>query len=187
MCIITKDKNIIINELQAGHVVTVPTDTVYGLAALISSKEAIKDIFKIKKRPLSQPLSIAVKDITTIYTVAKHIPPCAQEMINKHLPGPWTFILEKKLIISDLITAGSRYVGIRVPENQLLLDILSAIDIPIVLTSANIHGYHDCITAQQVAKQFSNNTGYILDDGRCRIGAPSRIVSFVDCTIQMIR
>ena len=187
MCIITKDKNIIINELQVGHVVTVPTDTVYGLAALISSEKAIKDIFKIKKRPLSQPLSIAVKDITSINTVAKHIPTCAQEMINKYLPGPWTFILEKQRIISDVITAGSRYVGIRVPGNQLLLDILYAIDIPIVLTSANIHGYHDCITAQQVANHFSNDIGYIFDDGKCRIGTPSRIVSFVNGEIQTIR
>ena len=187
MCIITKDKNIIIHALKTGNVVVIPTDTVYGLAASISSEEAIKDIFKIKKRPLSQPLSIAVKNIAAINTVVQNIPPSAKEMINKCLPGPWTFILEKKQIISDLITAGSNYVGVRVPGNKLLLDILSVVDTPIVLTSANIHGENDCIKAPEVAQHLGDDVDYILDDGECAIGKSSTIISFVNGNKKIVR
>ena len=187
MCVITKNKSIIIRELKEGHVVVVPTDTVYGLAALISSEEAIRNIFTIKRRPITQPLSISVKDIKAINDVVQHIPPSAQEMINRDLPGPWTIILEKKQIISDLITSGSRYVGVRVPNNALLLDILSSIAVPIVLTSANIHGSKDCVTAKEVERQLGNAIEYILDGGECSIGSPSAIISFINDKKEIIR
>ena len=187
MSVITKDIDIIVNELKEDDVVALPTETVYGLAASIFSEKAIKRIFEIKKRPFSCPLSIAVKDVFSIENVVKEIPQTAKELISKYLPGPITFILMKKDIVSDIITSGSNFVGVRVPDNVYIQTILSEVKFPIVLTSANIHDMDNCTDAYSVELQLGDRVKYILDGGMCKFGQESTIVSFENKEMFIVR
>jgi L-threonylcarbamoyladenylate synthase len=187
MSLITKDIDIIVKTLKEGDVVALPTETVYGLSASIFSERAIKKIFEIKKRPISCPLSIAVKDVSSIENVVSEIPKRAKELIAKYLPGPITFILRKKDIVSDIITSGSSFVGVRVPDNDYIKTILSRVYFPIVLTSANIHDMDNCTDAYNVEIQLGDRIKYILDGGQCKVGKESTIVSFKKGGINIVR
>ena len=124
-----------INVLANGGVILYPTDTVYGLGANIFDNRAVRRIFEIKQRSLLKPLSILVSDLKAIDLVAK-VSLNQKELIRDYLPGPYTFILKKRKIIPRVITSGSSYVGVRVPDNQLACRLSSLF--PITTTSANI-------------------------------------------------
>jgi L-threonylcarbamoyladenylate synthase len=151
-----------------GGVIAYPTETVYGIGALARDEAAVREVFRIKKRPESQPLSIAVSNREMLQDVAflEH-----EDFIRRFLPGPVTVILKKKPVLPDALTAGSESVGIRYPDHPVALDLISRTG-PIVSTSANLHGQPDPVTADEVTVDVK----YVLDDGRCRYAGPSTIV-----------
>ena len=104
--------------LSEGGVILYPTDTVYGLGANIFDGEAVKKVFKIKQRSVLKPLSVLVSDIEAISLVAS-ITDGQREIIDNYLPGPYTFILNRQKIVPRAVTSGSRFVGVRVPDNQI--------------------------------------------------------------------
>ena len=124
-----------INVLARGGIVLYPTDTVYGLGANIFNNKAVRRIFEIKKRSLLKPLSILVRDVENIHLVSK-ISLKQKQYIMDYLPGPYTFILKKQKIIPRVITSGSSYVGVRVPDSKLACCLAGIF--PITTTSANI-------------------------------------------------
>ena len=132
------DENIIddaIEVLANGGVVLYPTDTVYGLGANIFDIRAVRKVFDIKQRSLLKPLSILVSDVKAIDLVAK-VSIEQKKVINSHLPGPYTFILKKRKIVPRVVTSGSNYVGIRVPDNEIACRLARLF--PITTTSANL-------------------------------------------------
>ncbi len=152
----------------AGGVIAYPTETVYGIGALACDEAAVRRVFQIKKRPESQPLSIAVSSMEMLQDVAciEH-----EDFIRRFLPGPVTVILKKKPVLPDVLTAGSDCVGIRYPDHPVALDLIGRTG-PVVSTSANLHGQPDPVTADEVTVDVE----YVLDDGRCRYAGPSTIV-----------
>ncbi len=127
-------------KIKNGEVIIYPTDTLYGLGADIFNEKAIKKIFEIKKRNIKKPISIMVSNYKDIKKLA-FVSDKQEKIIKKLLPGPYTIILKKRKIVSDLLTAGSSNVGIRIPKNKFCR-ILSE-NLPITTTSANISGEID--------------------------------------------
>jgi L-threonylcarbamoyladenylate synthase len=155
--------------IKNGGVIAYPTETVYGVGALASDIGAIKRIYDIKKRPLSQPLSIAVSSMEMLESVAKIE---CKDFILKFLPGPVTVILKKKKnALPDILTGGSKYVGIRFPDHRMALELIGKTG-PIVSTSANLHGEKDPVAAGDITIPVD----YVLDGGRAKFAAPSTIV-----------
>ncbi len=152
----------------SGGVIAYPTETVYGIGALACDTNALREVFRVKKRPESQPLSVAVSGMEMLREVAfvEH-----EDFIRRFLPGPVTVILKKKATLPDLLTAGSDYVGIRYPDHPVALGLIDRTG-PIVSTSANLHGEPDPVTAEEVTVDVA----YVLDGGRCRYAGPSTIV-----------
>ena len=105
--------------VKNGGVIAYPTETVYGVGGLATDAGAISRIYEIKGRPLSQPLSIAVSSMDMLKGIAKVE---CEDFILKFLPGPVTVILKKKKVLPDILTAGSKYVGIRWPDHHYVLD-----------------------------------------------------------------
>jgi L-threonylcarbamoyladenylate synthase len=161
--------------VKNGGVIAYPTETVYGVGALATDVGALQMVYQIKNRPLSQPLSIAVSSMDMLKTVAKVE---YEDLILKFMPGPVTVILKKKKTLPDILTAGSRYVGIRWPDHKMALDLIDKVG-PIVSTSANLHGEKDPVRADEV----NIPVDYVLDGGPCKYGAPSTIVDLHECTI----
>ncbi len=161
--------------VKNGGVIAYPTETVYGAGALATDVGALTRVYEIKKRPLSQPLSIAVSSMDMLRSVAKVE---YEDLILKFMPGPVTIILKKKKTLPDILTAGSKYVGIRWPDHKMALDLIDRVG-PIVSTSANLHGEKDPVRADEVKIPVD----YVLDGGPCKYGAPSTIVDLHECTI----
>lgn len=154
--------------VKTGGVIAYPTETVYGIGAPATDVGALQRVYQIKNRPLNQPLSIAVSSMEMLKSVAKVE---CEDFILKFLPGPVTVILKKNKILPDILTARSKYVGIRWPDNKMALDLINQTG-PIVSTSANLHGEKDPVRAEEVKIPVD----YVLDGGPCKYGAPSTIV-----------
>lgn len=173
-----------INVLADGGVVLYPTDTVYGLGANIFDKKAVKRVFEIKKRSYLKPLSILVKDVETIDLVAK-ISMGQKNTIQEYLPGPYTFILDKRNIVPRIITSGTSYVGVRVPGNGLARRLAGIF--PITTTSANISDDEVLTNPSDILDQLDCDVDLVIDVGDLGPAKSSTIVDLTSFKPKIIR
>ncbi len=164
--------------LDAGELVSIPTETVYGLAANALNTDAILKIFKAKDRPQFNPLIIHLPFWKDVLQYVKHIPQSAKILAMHFSPGPITFLLPKKNNIPDIVTAGSDKVAIRIPAHPLTMQLLKQLNYPVAAPSANPFGYVSPTNALHVYEGLKGKIGYILDGGECTIGLESTIVDF---------
>ncbi len=164
-----------------------PTDTVYGLVCDATNPEAVRKLFQIKKRPLSQPLSIALSDLLHIYKYVENLPNLAEVLAKKFLPGPLTLVINKSKLIPDVVTAGRDDIGIRIPDSKIVLMLIKLTRRPIVIPSANIHNRPSPTTAQQALKDLNGKVDLILDGGKTKYGIESTVVSLTNNEIKILR
>jgi L-threonylcarbamoyladenylate synthase len=176
MAEIGKDIALAAKLLSEGSLVSIPTETVYGLAGNALDEDAILGIFKAKDRPKFDPLIAHVPSSDKASALVKEIPPVLQAIMDDLWPGPLTVLLEKSDKVSDLLTSGSSRVAIRVPSHATAKVLLEAIDFPLAAPSANPFGYVSPTTAQHVEDQLGERVSYILDGGPCQIGVESTII-----------
>lgn len=173
--------------LRAGNVVGIPTETVYGLAANALNERAVSKIFEVKKRPFFDPLIVHVSGFEEIERYGKNAHPLLIKLAKRFMPGPITILLEKDEAISDLVTAGSKFVALRMPMHPLTQRLMREIDFPLAAPSANPFGYVSPTTAGHVEDQLGALVPYILDGGPCRIGLESTIVGMDGDTLVVYR
>lgn len=171
--------------LDLNGIVAIPTETVYGLAANALSEEAILKVFKTKNRPHFDPLIVHVANIKEAQKIAV-IPDKLKLLADDLWPGPLTLLVQKKPIISDLVTSGSDLVAMRIPNHAKTQLLLETLEYPLVAPSANPFGYVSPTTARHVAKNLPN-VEYILDGGACKHGIESTIVGLDNDTILVYR
>jgi L-threonylcarbamoyladenylate synthase len=164
--------------LQAGQVVGMPTETVYGLAGNAFDEDAVLKIFTVKNRPQFDPLIIHTDTLSKLTSFIVDFPEKAQKLAKAFWPGPLTLLLPKSDKISDLVTSGLSTVAVRIPNHPLTLELLSTLDFPLAAPSANPFGYISPTSAQHVEKQLGKKIQYILDGGESQIGIESTIVGF---------
>ncbi len=165
--------------LNAGRLVAIPTETVYGLAANALNADAVIHIFETKNRPHFDPLIVHVADIEQVNEVASHIPAHARILMEALWPGPLTIVLPKHERVPHIVTSGLDTVGVRMPDHTLTLQLLHSLEFPLAAPSANPFGYISPTSAQHVAEQLGDRIPYILDGGECSVGVESTII---DCT-----
>lgn len=178
MAKISTDIEEAIRLLQAGELVALPTETVYGLAANAFNADAVLKIFAAKNRPHFNPLILHVGNIEQLKNLVEDFSAIAKEILAKYSPGPITLLLKKKSIVSDLVTAGSEFVAVRIPNHPLTLDLLNRIDFPLAAPSANPFGYVSPTKASHVEQQLGDKLELILDGGECQVGIESTILGF---------
>lgn len=161
------------------QVVALPTETVYGLFADATSSCACEEIFKAKERPMDNPLIVHICDYDMLYKVAAEVPEDALKLANEFWPGPLTMILKKSDIIPSAISAGLDTVGIRMPQNPVILEIISKTGLPLAGPSANRSGRPSPTNAQYVYEDLQGRIPLIVDGGDCRVGVESTVVSLV--------
>lgn len=182
MAEIGKDINKAKQLLEAGELVAIPTETVYGLAGNALRTESVTRIFEVKNRPRFDPLIVHVPSVAKARELVLDIPAPALKLAEKFWPGPLTLLLGKKEIIPDLVTSGLDTVGIRCPDHPLTRSLLSALPFPLAAPSANPFGYVSPTTPRHVNDQLGEKIQYILDGGPCEIGIESTIVGFTGTT-----
>lgn len=164
--------------LEAGKLVAIPTETVYGLAGNAFNVDAVASIFATKKRPSFDPLILHTNSIDKIESFVKEIPALAKKLAESFWPGPLTILFKKGSVIPDLVTSGLDTVAVRIPKHPLTLSLLDTLDFPLAAPSANPFGYVSPTSPQHVQQQLGADIPYILDGGDCSVGVESTIISF---------
>lgn len=162
--------------LSSGKVIAIPTETVYGLAANAFDPDAVLRIFEIKQRPRFNPLIVHIASLDHLTAVAENTDPLLLKLADHFWPGPLTILAKKTAVISDLVTAGSEFVAVRVPDHPLTLELLNLIEFPLAAPSANAFGKISPTTAKHVEATLGNKIDYILDGGIAEVGVESTII-----------
>lgn len=181
------DENVIgeaIDVLARGGVVLYPTDTVYGLGANIFNELAVKRIFNIKQRSPLKPLSILISDIGAIDLVARTSLE-QKNIMNNYLPGPYTFILKKTDIVPRVVTGGSSYVGVRVPDNDISRKLAGLF--PITTTSANVSDDEVLSNPKDILEQLDCEVDLVIDVGVLKSNHASMIIDLSNPNPKIIR
>ncbi|MGF1656468.1 MAG: L-threonylcarbamoyladenylate synthase [Verrucomicrobiales bacterium] len=178
--------------LQAGELVGIPTETVYGLAANGLSASAVAKIFQAKQRPLADPLILHIKDLVMLAdlidseALAKQSSPLIS-IAEHYWPGPLTLLLPRRAAVPDLVTAGLPDVAIRCSAHPTMRRILERLDFPLAAPSANRFGGVSPTSAAHVRQDLGGLIPLILDSGNTKHGIESTIIRWKDGQIQILR
>jgi L-threonylcarbamoyladenylate synthase len=168
-----------VQTLRNGGVIVYPTETLYGLGALVSNNKAARRIFQIKGRTHGMSLPILVRDFEMLDEYAA-VPVTYKEMLQKLMPGPFMAILSLKKDINRLITGGKGKIGIRISSNKFVKLLMDQLSVPLISTSANISGTENIFDIRDLIDLFENKVDLIIDSGSI---SPSKGSTIVDFTV----
>ena len=174
------------NLINNGELAIVPTDTVYGIIADATNEEAIRKVYFAKHRSFSKPLIIMVSSIDMLRRYVKDISSVEQKLIEKYWPGRLTILFKKNNEISNLLTNGGEYIGIRLPDNKDLCALMNMLNKPLISTSANISDNMTITEITMLEDELKNNISYIVDGGVLN-DLPSTLVKVEDGNIIFLR
>lgn len=124
--------------LKESGVIAVPTDTIYGFAALVSSEQAVRRIYEIKGRSFTKPLAISVGQVDDIFLWSKPTLTKEQMSNDQLLPGPVTLMFDRHSSLPNYFNPSVQNVAVRIPNCQFMIDLANYLQEPIALTSANV-------------------------------------------------
>jgi L-threonylcarbamoyladenylate synthase len=150
--------------VRSGKIVVYPTDTVYGLGADPFNERAVIRLFEVKNRPRSRPLPVAVSGQNMVDRIA-FMTEKAQKLMERFWPGALTVVLAKKAGRLDALAGGGDSIGVRAPNHPVPLALLSRTALPLVATSANLHGELPSRDARGAVSQLRLPVDLVLDGG----------------------
>ncbi len=184
--ILQNDIEIAARFIQEGKLVAFPTETVYGLGANALNPIAVAKIFEAKQRPSFDPLIVHIAKIDDIENLITVFDERVYKLAEKFWPGSLTLVLPKSNIIPDIVTSGLPTVGIRIPDNEIALQLIKTSGCPIAAPSANKFGKISPTTANHVRKQLPD-VDFILDGGKTNVGVESTIIKLTEKGFQILR
>lgn len=167
--------------LEKGGVIIYPTDTVYGIGCDIFNKKAVDKICKLRKLdPVKARLSFICKDIAQVAEYAQQIDNETFRFVKKNTPGPFTFVLNSNNDVPKMFKNRKRTIGVRIPDNKIVLALVEALGRPILTTSLKnddeiLEYFTDPI---DIFDDFKNQVNVVIDGG---IGG-NVASTVVDCT-----
>lgn len=174
--------------LAQGDLVAFPTETVYGLGAIVTNEQAVKNVYAAKGRPSDNPLIVTVSDATMMAEYAKEVPERAQKLIKKFWPGPLTLLLYvKPHSLPKAVTGGLDTVAFRCPNDELTHELISKLGYPIVGPSANTSTKPSPTTAEHVYHDLKGKIAGIIDGGPTEVGLESTIIDLSVATPIVLR
>lgn len=175
--------------IQRGGSIVYPTDTVYGLGVNALREYSIERLFKIKKRPGTKPVPIIVRDIEMAKKLA-FIDKKQEKILESIWPGQVTAVLEKRGVVSDILTAGKRTVGLRIADSEFIKLLMENLEEPITATSANFSGEPSLIHSADVIKIFNKAhpcPDLFLDAGDLPESPPSTVLDLTSQSPKITR
>lgn len=168
--------------LRAGGLVAFPTDTVYGLGSLAFEAAGIARIFEVKGRDAAKAIPILVGTLEQLAEVTLLLTPSAQKLAQRYWPGALTLVVPRHPRLPENLSA-TPTVGVRMPDHHFALDLLRRAG-PLAVTSANLSGRANPVSAQDVLAQLDGRIELVVDGGDAPGGVPSTVV---DCTGEQAR
>lgn len=171
------------NSLLDDGVIIIPTDTIYGLACLCSSKVAIERIYDMKKRDKSKPLPLIVDSYKRLESVV-----CVKEEVikrlSKYFPGALTIVCKRNPSFDYF---GAETIAVRMINVPLVNKIIESVDSPLCLTSANLSGSENITDPMELVELFDGYIDCVFLDGKCKHSESTIIAINEDDTITLIR
>ncbi|MBN8704103.1 MAG: threonylcarbamoyl-AMP synthase [Bacteroidetes bacterium] len=179
----------VVDCLQSGGVIIYPTDTVYAFGCDINQSRAFERICQLKKiKPEKANFSILFNDLAHISDFTKPFSNTVFKLLKKHLPGPYTFILEANTNIPKIFRHSKKTIGIRIPNNIICKDIVTLLDQPLITSS--LHDDDEIIEfttdPEEIYKKYEKHVDIVIDGGFGN-NTPSTVVSCIDGNIEVIR
>lgn len=167
-------------ELRSGHVVAVPTETVYGLVARWKSTAARQEIYRLKHRPADKQLQMLAADIDTAVEAGLKSNAMLRKIAAAFWPGPLTVIVEA----DDGDT-----IGLRIPNHPFVLQLLKELKEPLAATSANLSGTPAAVTPEDAVANLDGHPALLINGGRVTVtdGASSTVISIVGNNLKILR
>lgn len=173
--------NMVTHQLLNGRLVILPTETGYLLAANALDVEAVKKVFKVKKRQMSNPIHVVVSGLDMAENLV-FLESESRRLCNKFFPGPLTVICPKRPLVPDLLVANTGNLGIRVPDCPVTLQVVQALGKPITATSLNLSGKSTGESVEDTIAGLNwkdENLVYLVKDyGLITYDLPSTLVTF---------
>lgn len=168
------------DQIRAGQVLGMPTDTFYGLAADPLNLRAVERVYEIKSRSRHKPLSLLIESTDQAEELAKPLPEEFYALARRFWPGPLTMIVKAASRLPLKVTANTGNVALRIPAAKIPLEVVRAANLPITATSANLSGAAECTTAVAVRDQLQDRISIIVDGGVSPREVASTIVDLTD-------
>lgn len=165
--------------LRSGGIIGMPTETVYGLAALAQNERAVHRVFDTKGRPRQHPLIIHISSLDEAMKYGK-FNETAVALASAFWPGPLTLLVPRTSLVADWVTGGRDSVALRVPSHSIAQQLLKSVAEGVVAPSANRFGKVSPTSAEHVLLDLGDDVDAILDGGPCGVGVESTIVECTD-------
>lgn len=173
--------------LLAGDVVAFPTETVYGVGALIFDAAAARKVYEAKSRSFTNPLAAHISSLEDVGRLAREIPDDFYKLAGKFLPGPLSIVLNKLPAIPDEVTAGLGTIGIRFPDCKPALELISLVGQPLAATSANVSGEPAAVTGAEAHERMRGRIAATLDAGATPVGKESTVITLAGARPRLLR
>jgi L-threonylcarbamoyladenylate synthase len=178
---LTKATDVLINN----GVISIPTDTVYGIACLAFNSDAITRIFSIKGRESTKALPILIGSIEQLEQIAQPINKNAEKLIEAFWPGALTLVVLRKQTLPENLSPFPT-VGVRMPKHPWLIKLINKVG-PLAATSANVSGHPEALNALEVAEELNGKIDLIIDGGQSSSILPSTVVDCSGPEIKILR
>ena len=170
--------------LKNDGVISVPTDTVYGVCARINSKKAHDNLVKTKNRPITKPFPVMCSDEEQIKSIAI-VDEKAEKLIKEFMHGPITLILEKRPEVPEYVNNGKATIAVRMATSKSVKELITKTGCPIFMSSANQSGEPTCINLDEIENECPNLDGMM--EGTVNFGKGSTIVDCVSKELKILR
>lgn len=175
----------IVECLKAGGVIAYPTDTTYGIGCSILCKKSIEKIYQLKVRDRRKPFSFICSSLAEVSSYAR-VSNAAFKILKRHLPGPYTFVLEATREVPDLLLTRQKTVGIRIPDNPVCSALVAALGNPIITTSANLSGEDPVGDPRIINDTFGSQLDFVIDGGLLATDVSS-VISLLNDDAEVLR
>lgn len=175
----------VVDELKNGGIIAYPTDTYYGIGCDIMNKKAIEKIYMLKKRDKKKPFSFICSDLKNISDYAK-VSNYAYKTMKRVLPGPYTFILEGSKLVPKIMLTKRKTAGIRVPSNNICMELVNELGNPIISTSAKKPDNTIIYDPFDIHEYFKSQLALVIDGGPVP-GKPSSVISIINDIPEVLR
>jgi L-threonylcarbamoyladenylate synthase len=173
--------------LRSGGLVAFPTDTVYGLGAWVWSPASVTRLYDAKARPAEKAIPVLLAGLAQVALLGIQPSPQMHLLAERFWPGPLTLVVSCGPQVPDIVTAGTHTVAVRMPDHPVALRLFELAGQPLAVTSANLSGHANPLTAEDVMAQLDGRIDAVLDGGACRGGVPSTVLDLTATPPRILR
>lgn len=167
--------------LKNGGIVIFPTDTAIGIGCKMNDEKAVERLFKIRRRPKTKAVPVLVDSVSMARTYVKEIPHDVEKLMKKYWPGALTLILQcNKVKVPSLVRGGGQTLGVRMPNHEIILKIISEVAVPILGPSANFSGEKTPYSFEDLNPELVKQADYVLNG---KVGLERKVSTVIDCTV----